>query len=37
MVEAGKRFLQTLREVDIDRDCEISLKEFKEAFDKVEC
>lgn len=35
MVQAGKRFLETLREVDVDRDCEISLKEFKQAFDKV--
>ena len=34
-MEAGERFLQILREVDINRDCEISLKEFKEAFDKV--
>ena len=34
MVQAGKRFLQALREADLDRNEQISLEEFKIAFQK---
>ena len=35
MVQAGKRFLQALRAVDVDKNAQISLDEFKVAFQKV--
>ena len=34
MVQAGKRFLQALREADLDDNEQISLEEFKIAFQK---
>ena len=35
MMQAGKRFLQVLRAVDVDKNAQISLEEFKMAFQKV--
>ena len=35
VIQAGRRFLQAVREVDEDRDARVSLAEFKQAFAKV--
>ena len=35
LMDAAKRFLELLREMDVNKDCEIELHEFKNAFDKV--
>ena len=34
-MEAGKRFLEVLQEMDVNHDSEIELDEFKNAFEKV--
>ena len=35
LMEAGKRFLEVLQEMDVNHDSEIELDEFKNAFEKV--
>ena len=35
LMDAGKRFLEVLQEMDVNRDSEIDMDEFRNAFEKV--